>query len=43
MMELPIKISATPSSSISKSSIQLFLVNALHFNNHAAYGINYET
>jgi hypothetical protein len=36
-MALPIKMSATPSSSISKSSIQLFLVSARHFNNHAAY------
>ena len=33
---IPIKISATPSSSISKSSTQLFFINALHFSNHAA-------
>ena len=30
-------MSATPSSSISRSSIQLFLVRALHFKSHAAY------
>lgn len=31
-----IKISATPSSSISRSSIYAFFVKALHFNSHAA-------
>ena len=30
-------MSATPSSSISRSSIQLFFVKALHFNSQAAY------
>lgn len=32
--------SATPSSSISRSSTQLFFVRALHLSNHAAYSYN---
>jgi hypothetical protein len=35
-LNLPISMSATPSSSISRSSMYIFLVKARHFKNQAA-------